>query len=355
MIWLTWRQLRTQTLVIAGAVIVVAAILAVTGPDLVHRLATERTDFLPRLAVERLPKTLYLLGVAALYAVPSIIGAFWGAPLVARELEAGTHRLVWNQSVTRTRWLATKLGVAALVSVLVSGGLALAVSWWAGPIDRAIDQGNPDGIFSLPRIYPLVFGARGIVPIGYTLFAFALGVALGLILRRSVLAVALTLILVIAVQIAMPALVRTHLIATQTSKIVITADTMDGMRGRPPEPGGAPVIEEIVVEQGASGNWLLSNHTVDATGTRPATLPSWVVECGAVKMPRTGEPPTQESIEDSQNECFTRLATLGYRQQIVSHPASQFWSLQWRETGLLLFATALLTGFCFWRIRRDFS
>ena len=42
---------------------------------------------------------------------PAVIGAFWGAPLVARELEAGTHRLVWNQSVTRTRWLATKLGV----------------------------------------------------------------------------------------------------------------------------------------------------------------------------------------------------------------------------------------------------
>ena len=46
--------------------------------------------------------------------VPAVVGAFWGAPLVARELEAGTHRLAWNQAVTRTRWLTTKLAVTAL-------------------------------------------------------------------------------------------------------------------------------------------------------------------------------------------------------------------------------------------------
>ena len=51
------------------------------------------------------------LGILLLLVVPAIIGIFWGAPLVARELETGTYRLAWTQSVTRTRWLAVKLAV----------------------------------------------------------------------------------------------------------------------------------------------------------------------------------------------------------------------------------------------------
>jgi hypothetical protein len=31
---------------------------------------------------------------------------FWGAPLVAGELESGTFRLAWTQDVSRVRWLA---------------------------------------------------------------------------------------------------------------------------------------------------------------------------------------------------------------------------------------------------------
>jgi len=41
-------------------------------------------------------------------ATPALLGIFWGAPLIARELETGTCRLAWNQSVTRTRWLTVK-------------------------------------------------------------------------------------------------------------------------------------------------------------------------------------------------------------------------------------------------------
>ena len=54
-------------------------------------------------------------------ALPALIGLFWGAPLIARELEAGTHRLVWNQSVTRGRWLAVKLGLIGLAAAAATG------------------------------------------------------------------------------------------------------------------------------------------------------------------------------------------------------------------------------------------
>lgn len=42
-------------------------------------------------------------GLLVVLAVPAVIGMFWGAPLISRELETGTHYLAWNQGVTRTR------------------------------------------------------------------------------------------------------------------------------------------------------------------------------------------------------------------------------------------------------------
>jgi hypothetical protein len=109
--------------------------------------------------------------------LPALIGLFWGAPLIARELEAGTHRLVWNQSVTRTRWLAVKLGLVGLAAVTAAGLGSLAVDWWSDPIDKtAFDQ--------FPRMEPLLFGTRGIVPVAYAAFAFALGVTIGMLVRR---------------------------------------------------------------------------------------------------------------------------------------------------------------------------
>ena len=60
---------------------------------------------------------------------------FWGAPLVARELETGTFRLAWTQSVTRTRWLAVKLALVGLASMAVAGLLSLILTWWSSPID----------------------------------------------------------------------------------------------------------------------------------------------------------------------------------------------------------------------------
>ena len=124
MIWLTWRQFRTQGWFGLGTLVAVAATLAITAPAVTGAyrdsgLAACRagcgdlSDAFLHQARTGLTGNLYWAGLAVMYVVPALIGVFWGAPLIAREFEAGTHRLVWNQSVTRTRWLALKIGRAS--------------------------------------------------------------------------------------------------------------------------------------------------------------------------------------------------------------------------------------------------
>ena len=76
------------------------------------------------------------LDVAAL-AVPGLIGMFWGAALIAREFETGTFRLAWTQGVTRTRWLAAKLGITGLAAIAAGELFSLMLNWWASPIHKA--------------------------------------------------------------------------------------------------------------------------------------------------------------------------------------------------------------------------
>jgi hypothetical protein len=109
-----------------------------------------------------------------------------GVVVSRNRLIAGTLRLTWNQSVTRTRWMAAKLGLVGLVglaAMATAGLLSLMVSWWAGPIDQA--GGFPVTMGQLSRFSPLVFDARGLAPVGYAAFAFTLGVTVGVLTRRT--------------------------------------------------------------------------------------------------------------------------------------------------------------------------
>ncbi|TDO49049.1 ABC-2 family transporter [Kribbella sp. VKM Ac-2527] len=350
MIWLTWRQFRLQALVIVAAVAVFAVLLAVTGPGLLNDWQAQHESFLSRIKFDRINEYLYIAGQALVYAAPPVIGAFWGAPLIARELEAGTHRLVWNQSIGRTRWLVTKLAVTGLAAIAVTGLLSLAVSWWSNPIDDAIDGGQTAGIYNLPRIMPAVFGARGVVPIGYAAFAFALGVAVGLATRRSVVAIAITLTVVIAAMILSPIFLRPHLMTPAEASVIVTADNMRGLQLSGPEEN--PEVMRIEAALEGSGFWKISEVTVNAAGQVQKTLPSWMAGCGPG---RPNAPAAEAAARPPLSECFQRLADEGYRQQIKYYPADRFWALQWRETGIFLGLALGLTGFCFWRIRRDLT
>jgi ABC-type transport system involved in multi-copper enzyme maturation permease subunit len=355
MIWLTWRQFRAQAAMMAAALAVLAVILALTGAGLADDYATGIaacttesggcSDFVNRFFQDH--QDPFLAVTAVVLVLPALIGLFWGAPLIARELEAGTHRLVWNQSITRTRWLAVKLGLTGVAAVTAAGLGSLAVTWWSSPIDKtAADQ------FS--RMEPLLFGARGIVPIGYAAFAFALAVTVGMLVRRTLPAMAITLAGFVVVQIAIPLLVRPHLVAPTRSTIEITAASLDGLRGRP---GNGPVQMILRAPDTAAytGAWVLSSHAVDASGHAIDTIS--MSRTGACAPPRKGpaQRPVGAKPGDELSACFAEIQRLGYRQRLTYQPAGRFWPFQWYETGIYTALALGLAGFCFWRLRHRLS
>lgn len=340
MIWLTWRQLRGQAVVVYAAVAVAVVVLLRTRPGLsAPGFTTSIFD-----GLTRTDRGLFFTGVIGLALAPALVGAFWGAPMVARELEAGTHRLVWNQSVTRTRWLAAKLTLTVLVTAVGIGALTLAVTWWSAPIDGATS--NTHG--GLPaRLTPVTFAMRGVAPIAYAVFALVLRVAVGCVLRRTLAAMALTLALFTVIQVAVPLWIRPHLVPPTTAIRTITWGAVDGIRDN----GAGPV--SLTLTSGDRNDWILSNDTVNADG-KVVALPLWLDQC--LPKPPSGPSAAPVEVDEASLEaCFDRLGERGYRQRLVYQRADSFWPLQWAETALFLALSGLLAAVCVWWTRHRLS
>ncbi|MGH9092378.1 MAG: ABC transporter permease subunit, partial [Acidimicrobiales bacterium] len=168
MIWLTWRQFRTQAAIALGALVIVAIVLALTGSHVTHLYDTTVVSCTAHNDCSRARSTFVRYDLllqnglnAFIIFVPVLIGMFWGAPLVAREFETGTFRLAWTEGVTRRAWLVTKLAVVGLASMVVAGLLSFMVTWWSSRIDQV----------NMNRLSPGIFAARDIAPIGYAAFA----------------------------------------------------------------------------------------------------------------------------------------------------------------------------------------
>jgi ABC-type transport system involved in multi-copper enzyme maturation permease subunit len=338
MIWLTWRQFRTQGIVAACALGALAITLAVTGLHLAAlgnssglstcgtHCGAQAANFIN--AVKGGTTELIFYGVEfLLYAVPALIGIFWGAPLVTREVEAGTYRLAWNQSITRDRWVAAKLGLLGLAAMATAGLLSLMTGWWAGPLYRASQQAGRNAL-SINRLAPPLFGATGIVPIGYAAFAFALGVLIGVLVRRTLPAMAITLAVFTAIQILWPGFVRPHLIspvsATQSLSTISFNGIGDYDNGR--------LLLQVSSLNGRADDWITSSFPVNAAGQTISKAPQACM-----------------SIHDNFLQC---LASQGVKMSISYQPASRYWTFQWLEAGIFLVLALGLGWVCLWRIRR---
>jgi hypothetical protein len=342
MIRLSMLQFRAQAATAAAALAVVAVILAATSPHLsgiydssgiaacqAHgNCAPLATSFENKLG--GFYTVFYFTGIGILLLAPAIIGTFWAAPLLTREFEAGTFQLAWTQSVTRTRWLAAKLGVGALAAMATAGLFSLLLTWWSGPIDTAGPFAKSNSITFL-RLGFVLFPTRGITPLGYAAFAFALGVTAGGLIRRTVPAMAATLAAFLFIQIAWPIWVRPHLIPPAQKFVALTAANIPDA-GQAVGPGGSTIIVPSLPSM--TGDWIISTRNIDPAG-RPFNV-NTVKAC-------------QENITQA---CTNILSSFHPRAVIAYQPASRFWALQWYETGIFLAAALVLTGFCFWWIRR---
>ncbi|HEY7143608.1 MAG TPA: ABC transporter permease [Streptosporangiaceae bacterium] len=364
MIWLTWRQFRAQAITAAAALAAFAIVLATTGSHLSSTYNSSglttchggtcaglASTFLSNLAsgggFAVVPGSgyaiLYFLSILAILIAPAIIGCFWGAPLIARELEAGTFRLAWNQSITRTRWLTVKLTLTGAAAMAVTEAFSLIQAWWAAPIGKAVGLGGGSSIFSETRFGAFVFPTHGITPLGYAAFGFALGVTAGLLLRRTIPAMAITLAIFAAVQITTPLWIRQNLFPTSHTTATIAAAGADVSLSANPKlmltAGSVP---------GQPGAWIISSEGVSAAGQPVRTIPAACQPAisGALGSHRgTTVGPGSTAL----NNC---VASHGIRVAESYQPASHYWPLQWSETGMYLALALVLAWYCFWRLNR---
>jgi len=352
MLWLAWRQFRVQAYVALGLVVVVGVALAVTGPALAHlydsvvRTCATHADCAPVTQSYEQRDHLLLVGLSVVViGAPALVGCFWGAPLIARELENRTYRLAWTQSVTRARWIAVKLVLVGLASVAAAGLLSLMLTWWASPLDTV--NGDPYAIFD----------ARNIVPIGYAAFAFALGVMFGVLIQRTVPAMAATLAGFAVVRLAFNRLVRFRLIPPRHLETTFRVQFPGAAFG--PGNGALNANDLIVSEQtidrsghvlgqlggmgpdGISGFKALSDGATQLVG---------VGRCPNT-FPVTSIPPSQAFAKAAQ-ECVNHF---DLRNLVTYQPISRYWSFQWYEMSIYLALALLLAAFSWWWVRRRLS
>lgn len=319
MIWLTWRQHRRQLLVTVAALAALFAVLLPTGLAMrgaVSRLGLEACAGAtpPPGCGLRMDQFLNDYGAMALVAVlllviPPLVGVFWGAPLIAREVEQGTHRMIWTQGVSRRRWALVKLGLIGTAVTLLATGYGLGVAWWYAPLSGAdADQA---------RFARLFFDIQGVAPVGHTLFAVALGVACGTLLHRVVPAMAATLAAFICARLAVTFLARPRFMAPRVET--------------------TPVYGEKLGWNTGGGDWVLTKEVRQADGT--------TVTGGMVRCP----PPDAGERCGAEAELGLRPGAYNYE---VLQPADRFWTFQWIETGLFLGLAALLLWWTVRRLRR---
>ncbi|WP_060884166.1 hypothetical protein [Streptomyces caniscabiei] len=276
-----------------------AGLLWAAGPGLdaawadYVRRGCEHRDYCPTGPAYSRYELAVSLGSAILTITPALIGAWAGGALTGRELESGTAKLAWTQSVTPARWLATTLAVPA--ALIVSGTVLLTLLnrlvWWREERLRHA-LGTRDWFGSA------TFAGHGTVATAYALLGLAVGVLVGLLLRRTLPGLSV-------------GLAGTGVLAgvLQSNRHLLWP-------------------AETVVSKTADRDWtgeLIDRGFVTSTGERVSDIACTDDSCG-------------------RTDAVSFYADY--------HPSSHFWPLQLVETAIVLTATALLVWAAFRLLRR---
>jgi ABC-2 family transporter protein len=307
MAWVTWRQHRFALAGVAALLGALAVYLWLTGLQMHHSYATAchpassldcTINFTGRYGVTAIIVSIFL------QAVPALIGAFVGAPVLAREMETGTFRYAWTQGFGRWRWALAKLVLLAVVVAALTGAFSVLFSWYNQPF------------FAADYVMPLstrVFDLRGVAFAAWTLAAFAIGSLAGMLIRRVVPAIAATLAVYTGLAFAATLWLREHYMTPLvTTKLNV--------------PGSAWIISQWYAKGG--------KFAFPARGSQ-------IVSAFSQLCP--GSPNV------SAGQCLTQH---GYTQWTSYQPADRFWPFQWIEAGWLLALSLLLIAATVWLVRR---
>jgi hypothetical protein len=325
MTWLVWRQHRIQFLAGAAVLAAFTVLIVITGMQVSSQYHAAQAACTAGQQCRHLGG-LFLGSHAVGFLVistlgfPALVGLFWGAPLVAAEAEAGTTQFAWMQSITRRRWLSVKVGWMLLAAAVWGGVISALVTWWEGPNNAE----------QLDAFDPGRFDIMGIVPVAYSLFAVALGIAAGALLRRMLPAMAITLAGFVAVRMVVALWLRPHYL----SAVTVFYRASSGFT----PPGAYWQIASGVL--GPGGQLIDQDTHGNVVGGIPVSyLPA---SCNATGRGPFTPPPS----------CLQALTH--FRGFLTYQPASRYWTFQGIEAGIfVLLAAVLLAVTAAVLLRRD--
>ncbi|MGH3763161.1 ABC transporter permease [Actinophytocola sp.] len=297
MFWLTIRQHRIQLVVTAALLAGFGLVLLVHGIGTADAAAGLSGGDLEAVLAER--HQVLGLVIGWLPAVPLLVGLFWGAPVLAREFERGTHYLAWTQTVPRGRWLLLKLAWLGLLVTLAGLALGAMVTAWTATFagTRFASRFGDNAVFA----------STGVAAGAWWLFAFMVGVAGGAVLRRMLPAMAVTVAVFLLAMVG-----------------VFTS------RDEYAEPARVVSDEPMAMS------------TVDLL---PAGV-AWVDPAGReVEQVDGARCPVPRTYWDCMRDA-------GYRVVSYVHPPDRYWHFQWTEAGILLCGAVLLAGVAHQRVAR---
>jgi hypothetical protein len=327
MAWVTWRQHRLALASVAVFLGALAVGMWIGGTALRHAHAaaiaacqSASSPGCQNAIIDFNGTNGFLSNGFILQAVPVLIGAFAGAPVLARELETGTFRFAWTQGFGRWRWVLAKLVVLAVAVAIGAGALSVMLHWYYQPYFAA---GNQDLTLSeVTPFSPGLFDQRGVSFAAWTLAAFSIGALAGMLIRRVVPAIVATLAVYTGLAFAAGGLLRQHYLAPLvTSSLNV--------------PGTAWTLSQ----------WWTKDGKFAFAGWPPDSLFQQFCPKGPAGPVGVFGKPKAEALA----QCLTPH---GYTQWTSYQPASRFWAFQWIEGGWLLALSVLLIAATVWLVRR---